>query len=95
MGDFLYLCIIPIISKDMLTEYIKDILDNECVEVELIGKRYVITQILDCKGCSLLYEFHNSTSRVFIRIICGKLDKFIPSELYIVKTKTINEPIPE
>jgi hypothetical protein len=28
MGDFLYLCVIPIISKDMLKEYVLDLLSG-------------------------------------------------------------------
>jgi hypothetical protein len=95
MGDFFYLCSIPIIRKEMLTEYIKDILGFKDLEVKLIDDKYVITQTLDCEGRQAIYDFYKSTNNLVTKILYDRLAIYIPREMYIIKIKTINEPIPE
>ncbi len=95
MGDFFYLCIIPTISKDMLTEYIKDVLGFKDLEVKLINDKYVITQILDCQGSQAIYDFYERTNNLVTKVLYNKLDMYIPREMYIIEAKIINEPIPE
>jgi hypothetical protein len=79
----------------MLTEYIKDILGFKDLEVKLIDDKYVITQIIDCQGSQAIYDFCERTNYLVTKILYDKLDIYIPREIYIIETKTINEPIPE
>jgi hypothetical protein len=80
----------------MLTEYIKDILGFEDLEVKLINDKYVIIQTLDCQGSQAIYDFYERTNNLVTKILYDKLNIYIPREInIIIETKTINEPIPE
>ena len=77
----------------MLEEYIKDLVGYENVEVKLIDEKYVITQTLNCQGSRTIYDLYKSTNYLFVKMMCQKLEHYLPKEMYIVKTKTINDPI--
>ena len=77
----------------MLEEYIKDLLDYESVEVKFINNKYVITQTLNCQGSQTIHDFYKSTNYIFVKMAHQKLEHYIPREMYIIETKTINEPI--
>jgi hypothetical protein len=95
MGDFLYLSVIPTISKDMLTEYIKDIIDRDKWEVELTDGKYIVKQIIDCKECSLIRAVRESLILWKVVEIKKKLKQFLPKDvIYEVKYELINVPKP-
>lgn len=77
----------------MLEEYIKDLVGYENVEVKLIDEKYVITQTLDCKLSQPIHDFYKRTNYIFVKMMCKKLEHYLPREMYIIETKTINEPI--
>ena len=96
MGDFFYLCIIPTISKDMLTEYIKNIIDNDKWDVKLTDGKYIVKQIIDCKECSLTRAVRESLILWKVVDIKEKLKHYLPKDvIYEVKYELINVPKPK
>ena len=96
MGDFFYLCTIPIIRKEMLTEYIKDILDNDKWDVKLTDGKYIVKQIIDCKECSLTRAVRETGMLWVVVEIKEKLKHYLPKDvIYEVEYELINVPKPK
>jgi hypothetical protein len=96
MGDFLYLCIIPIISKDMLVDYIKDIINNDKWDVKLTDGKYIVKQIIDCKECSLTRAARETGMLWVVVEIKEKLKHYLPKDvIYEVEYELINPPKPK
>jgi hypothetical protein len=80
----------------MLVEYIKNIIDNDKWEVELIEGKYIVKQIIDCKECSLIQAVRESLILWKVVDIKEKLKHYLPKDvIYEVKYELINAPKPK
>ena len=75
-----------------LSDYIKDLLNDDKWVVEYVDGKYIIEKIIDCKNSHTLHSLYFSSDGVMVKQKTERLATFISKDLFEIKFNLINIP---